>query len=383
MQKSLTYILLGLLLSMAFFNRQYQQESKVKSTGIDSSLPPSIALTVVALGPIKGFISNLLWMEATDKQDEKEFFDTLQITKWISQIQPNNPDVWKYIAWNMSFNISNEFSELKEKWQWVDRGLQLLRKNAYGHSNKAKTLAREMASSLHSRIHYGGTKKVRDYYYQQYSEQRSKDQFSLKDTKYYQSIIEEFKLDKIGPSTSSEELYYILYPNDPKNWTMLFHQKKNHTASTLRSSAVSLLRFGQRIKLANGKWHSLEYSKPLQVVQELLKEKNQNSRRDNIELAYYISQLSGNKKLAQLLPKQDLSKLRNRHFIRMKKLEIKPQNHISFLLWESQICFQHELLDKARGRLNLLKKLYNTPKLAPLGSSPQAYKDFFKKFYLN
>ena len=53
--------------------------------------PPVLAFTTVALGGFRGLISNLLWMRATDLQDEDKFFEMVQLADCPEQQEQREP----------------------------------------------------------------------------------------------------------------------------------------------------------------------------------------------------------------------------------------------------------------------------------------------------
>src|SRR6201996_7964449 len=92
--------------------------------------PPVLAFTSVALGGFRGLIANALWMRATDLQDEDKYFEMVQLADWITKLEPHFTSVWTIQAWNMAYNISVKFKDPQDRWQWVSRGVHLLRDEA-------------------------------------------------------------------------------------------------------------------------------------------------------------------------------------------------------------------------------------------------------------
>lgn len=89
--------------------------------------PPVLAFTSVALGGFRGLIANILWIRATDLQDKEKYFEFVQLSDWITKLEPHFAQVWSHQAWNMAWNISVKFKDPRERWLWVQRGLKLLR----------------------------------------------------------------------------------------------------------------------------------------------------------------------------------------------------------------------------------------------------------------
>ncbi len=91
-----------------------------------TSLPPQVALASVALGGLNGLIVDLLWLRASQQQDQGQYFDMLQTADWIAALQPRLGGLYYFQAQNMAFNIAGEFHSPEDRWRWVQSGLSLL-----------------------------------------------------------------------------------------------------------------------------------------------------------------------------------------------------------------------------------------------------------------
>jgi hypothetical protein len=106
--------------------------------------PPVLALTTVALGGFRGLISNLLWMRASDLQDQDKFFEMVQLADWITKLEPHFAQVWVVQAWNMAFNISVKFNDPADRWRWVEKGMELLRDDGLKYNPYDVLIHREL-----------------------------------------------------------------------------------------------------------------------------------------------------------------------------------------------------------------------------------------------
>lgn len=88
---------------------------------------PLVAMTTVAFGAFRGLVADVLWVRAAELQENGQFFELVQLATWISQLQPNIPEVWEFQAWNLAYNISVLFPEHEDRWRWVSHGIDLLR----------------------------------------------------------------------------------------------------------------------------------------------------------------------------------------------------------------------------------------------------------------
>ena len=107
--------------------------------------PPILAFTTVALGGFRGLIANLLWIRATQMQDDGKYFEMVQLADWITKLQPHFVTVWVHQAWNLSYNISVKFPDHADRWQWVQRGIELLRDQGIPWNPQETLLYRELA----------------------------------------------------------------------------------------------------------------------------------------------------------------------------------------------------------------------------------------------
>jgi hypothetical protein len=107
--------------------------------------PPVLTLTTVALGGFRGLISNALWIRANDMQDDGKYFEMVQLADWITKLEPHFTQVWLVQAWNMAYNISVKFTDAKDRWRWVQRGIELLRDQGLVYNPHDLLMYRELA----------------------------------------------------------------------------------------------------------------------------------------------------------------------------------------------------------------------------------------------
>lgn len=141
----LAAVLLG---SVSFSQRQLNRlRADLGLTRVEplQNAPPVLVFTTVVLGGFRGLIANALWVRAMELQDQDRFFEMVQLADWITKLQPRIPTVWVVMAWNMSYNISIKFSDPKDRWSWVQRGIELLRDEALKYNPHEVELYRELA----------------------------------------------------------------------------------------------------------------------------------------------------------------------------------------------------------------------------------------------
>ncbi|HTD87332.1 MAG TPA: hypothetical protein VK850_12210, partial [Candidatus Binatia bacterium] len=137
-----------LLVSSSFVQKSLNRDRDLlgltRVTPLENA-PPVLAFTTVALGGFRGLISNILWMRATDLQDEDKFFEMVQLADWITKLEPHFVHVWLVQGWNMAYNISVKFKDYSDRWRWVQRGIVLLRDDGLRYNPNETLIYRELA----------------------------------------------------------------------------------------------------------------------------------------------------------------------------------------------------------------------------------------------
>lgn len=108
-------------------------------------LPPEIVFTTVLLGGFRGILVDLLWLRAMRLQEDGKYFELVQLSDWIGLLEPYLPSVWKFNAWNLSYNVSVEFPTGEERWNWIYQGIKLLRDKALKYLPDSGQIYKELS----------------------------------------------------------------------------------------------------------------------------------------------------------------------------------------------------------------------------------------------
>jgi hypothetical protein len=80
---------------------------------------------VASLG-MQGFASMALWQQANEQKKKEDWWGFEATLHKITKISPNFIHIWKYQAHNLSFNLSAEFDDYRQRYEWVKKGIALL-----------------------------------------------------------------------------------------------------------------------------------------------------------------------------------------------------------------------------------------------------------------
>lgn len=116
------------------------------------NLPPEIAFTQVALGSFRGLAVDVLWIRAWELKREGRFYELMQISDWITKLQPRFVEVWKFQSHNLAYNLSEAVFSPDEKWMWVKRGIDLLQKEGIPLNPEATDLYQQLSWIYYHRV---------------------------------------------------------------------------------------------------------------------------------------------------------------------------------------------------------------------------------------
>lgn len=121
-------------------NKERLERQIVLGDEIARSMPPHMAVLTVGLSVFRGVAVDFLWYRANTLKEEGKFFEANQLSQWITALQPKFVQVWVFHAWNMAYNISVATHTPDERWEWVNKGIILLREQGLVANPKSHTL---------------------------------------------------------------------------------------------------------------------------------------------------------------------------------------------------------------------------------------------------
>ena len=136
-------LIFGISLTQNSINREIKT-NKLQYAGEIKNAPPLVAFTTVALGSFRGLLSNFLWLRAMALKDEGKYYEQVQLASWIADLQPNIPETFKFLAWNMAYNISITTSVKEDRWRWIKEGIKVLRNKGIRYNPDDAQICREL-----------------------------------------------------------------------------------------------------------------------------------------------------------------------------------------------------------------------------------------------
>lgn len=124
---------------------QQRQDIEGPNIKVGDQMPPKYAIATAALGSFRGLAVDILWYRAERLKQQGKLFEANTLAEWITTLQPRFPQVWAFHAWNMAYNISVMTHTPEERWNWVRKGVNLLRDEGIVYNPTAVRLYRELA----------------------------------------------------------------------------------------------------------------------------------------------------------------------------------------------------------------------------------------------
>jgi hypothetical protein len=106
---------------------QLRQEYGLSQAQLGEVDPTSEAIKLATLG-MRGVAANILWTKANEYKKKKDWTNLSATLNQITKLQPNFISVWKFQAWNLSYNVSAEFDDYRDRYAWVIKGIDFLKR---------------------------------------------------------------------------------------------------------------------------------------------------------------------------------------------------------------------------------------------------------------
>ena len=106
---------------------QLRKEYKLAQVNLGDVDPASETIKLATLG-LRGVAVNLLWEQANYYKKVEDWTNLTATLEQLAMLQPNFITFWKFQAWNLTYNVSVEFDDYRDRYYYVRRGIQFLQK---------------------------------------------------------------------------------------------------------------------------------------------------------------------------------------------------------------------------------------------------------------
>jgi len=113
--------------------------------GYSADVPPALTFVMAGLGGFRGIVAEVLWFRVNTLQEEGRFMELVQLSDWITMLDPHAAEAWSYNAWNLAYNVSVVMLRPEDRLRWVQNGIALLRDKGLSFNPREARLYRELA----------------------------------------------------------------------------------------------------------------------------------------------------------------------------------------------------------------------------------------------
>ncbi len=118
---------------------QMRDEYGLSQADLGEIDPTSEALKLVTLG-MRGPAVNIMWQKANEYKKTEDWMGFSAALQQIIRLQPNFINVWRFQAWNLSYNISVEFDDYHDRYLLGDEGDQFHHRRHQHNKNEPRLL---------------------------------------------------------------------------------------------------------------------------------------------------------------------------------------------------------------------------------------------------
>ena len=99
--------------------------------------PASATMNLVLLG-MRGVAVNVLWQQAIEEKEKKQWGELRSTVDSIVLLQPHFRQVWEFQGWNLAYNVSAEWDGVSDRFHWVKEGAKFLKQGTERNRNYAE-----------------------------------------------------------------------------------------------------------------------------------------------------------------------------------------------------------------------------------------------------
>jgi hypothetical protein len=118
---------------------QLRKEHQLSQANLGEIDPASETMKLATLG-MRGIAANILWEKANYYKKTENWTALSATLEQITKLQPNFITVWQFQAWNLSYNVSVEFDDYRDRYRWVKRGINYLKEGEKYNENNPRIL---------------------------------------------------------------------------------------------------------------------------------------------------------------------------------------------------------------------------------------------------
>ena len=90
------------------------------------NVDPSSSTMNLVLFSLRGVATNVLWTDAIDAKEKKDWARLRSDVGSITLLQPHFEKVWDFQGWNLAYNVAAEWDNVPDRYYWVKEGTKFV-----------------------------------------------------------------------------------------------------------------------------------------------------------------------------------------------------------------------------------------------------------------
>ena len=105
--------------------RKLRTEARLGQADLGAIDPASETIRMATLG-LRGIAVTMLWNKANEYKKTEDWTAFQATLEQLARLQPYFVKVWQYQAWNLSYNVSVELDNVRDRFYYVKQGIEYL-----------------------------------------------------------------------------------------------------------------------------------------------------------------------------------------------------------------------------------------------------------------
>lgn len=108
---------------------QLREEYELGQSNLGEIDPASETIRLATLG-LRGIAVSMLWHKGNEYKKKEDWTNYRATLQQLSKLQPYFVSFWRHQAWNLSYNVSVELDDVRDRYYYVRRGIEFLEEGA-------------------------------------------------------------------------------------------------------------------------------------------------------------------------------------------------------------------------------------------------------------
>lgn len=136
---------------------QLRKKYQLGETSLGNVDPAGATMNLVLLG-MRGVATSVLWKQADEQKEVKNWPALRSTTDSIILLQPHFLKVWEFHGWNLAYNVSAEWDAVGDRFYWVKEGIKFCMRGVE-QNRQFPELAYHTGSIIHKKMGTSDEKK--------------------------------------------------------------------------------------------------------------------------------------------------------------------------------------------------------------------------------